>query len=314
MKIRDIRYVVYQVTDLEKTRAFVSDFGLTRVDAPGPTTYFRGVSSSPFIYAAEQAAVPRLKAIGIEVETAADLELATSIEGASAIHPLDRPGDGLCVDIMMPGGFKLELLHGVAHSPELPTRPPLAINEARRKTRINSPQRLPREPAHAIRLGHVVLAVTDAIATRDWLVKNLGMIVSDSLLVPGSKDEYVGFFMRFDRGATPSDHHSLLITQGERNGVHHISFEMEDMDAVYMGHEWMKQQGYEHHWGVGRHVLGSQVFDYWWDPDGFRLEHYADGDLFDNTVEASTVEATNDQLWIWGPEVPETFFKDTSRS
>jgi hypothetical protein len=27
-------------------------------------------------------------------------------------------------------------------------------------------------------------------------------------------------------------------------------------------------------------VLGSQIFDYWFDPFGFRLEHWTDGDLF----------------------------------
>jgi len=31
-----------------------------------------------------------------------------------------------------------------------------------------------------------------------------------------------------------------------------------------MGHEYMRSQGsYKHIWGIGRHVLGSQVFDYW---------------------------------------------------
>ena len=33
-------------------------------------------------------------------------------------------------------------------------------------------------------------------------------------------------------------------------------------------------------WGVGRHIMGSQVFDYWKDPFGNELEHWTDGDLF----------------------------------
>jgi len=39
--------------------------------------------------------------------------------------------------------------------------------------------------------------------------------------------------------------------------------------------------GLEEHEGVGRHLLGSQIFDYWRDPWGQKHEHYADGDLFD---------------------------------
>ena len=46
-----------------------------------------------------------------------------------------------------------------------------------------------------------------------------------------------------------------------------------------MGHDYLKQFGkYEHMWGIGRHVLGSQVYDYWADPWGHVHEHWADSD------------------------------------
>ncbi|KAH7201334.1 putative oxidoreductase [Fusarium oxysporum] len=32
-------------------------------------------------------------------------------------------------------------------------------------------------------------------------------------------------------------------------------------------------------WGVGRHILGPQIFDYCRDPSEFIIEHYTDGDL-----------------------------------
>lgn len=32
-------------------------------------------------------------------------------------------------------------------------------------------------------------------------------------------------------------------------------------------------------WGVSRYILGSEIFDYWWDTTGSMIEHYADGDL-----------------------------------
>ncbi len=37
--------------------------------------------------------------------------------------------------------------------------------------------------------------------------------------------------------------------------------------------------------GIGRHIQGSQLFDYWRDPDGFLVEHFADGDMFDDSLE-----------------------------
>jgi len=36
---------------------------------------------------------------------------------------------------------------------------------------------------------------------------------------------------------------------------------------------------------IGRHIQGSQLFDYRRDPDGFPVEHFAGGDVFDSTLE-----------------------------
>lgn len=313
IKVHDVKYVVYGVSDLARTKAFMEDFGLTAVDAPNSELYLRGASAHPYLYTARQSDEPALQAIGMQLASEEDLQRAAKIEGASRIRALDRPGGGSCVDVTMPGGLRLELVHGVKDVPELPVAPPLPMNHGYAKSRFNKPQRPKRARCEVLRLGHVALGLPDPVAARDWAMKNLGMIVSDEMLVPGETDKYIGFFMRCDLGSTPSDHHTFLIAQGERAGAHHISFELQDIDSVYMGHEWLKTHGHEAHWGVGRHVLGSQVFDYWWDPDGFRIEHYADGDLYDNTVPATTVEGTNEQLWTWGPDVPATFFQQTRR-
>jgi hypothetical protein len=64
--------------------------------------------------------------------------------------------------------------------------------------------------------------------------------------------------------------------------VHHTSYEIEDFETRLLGHKWLAQKGYESVWGVGRHALGSQIFDYWKDPRGFKIEHYADGDAVNN--------------------------------
>ncbi len=63
-------------------------------------------------------------------------------------------------------------------------------------------------------------------------------------------------------------------TAGPKFHVHHSSFEVHDFDIQSLGHQWLRDKGYDLVWGVGRHVLGSQIFDYWWDRSGFVLEHY----------------------------------------
>jgi len=64
-------------------------------------------------------------------------------------------------------------------------------------------------------------------------------------------------------------------------GFEHAAFEVEDFDALMTGHAHLRGAGWTHHQGVGRHVLGSQIFDYWRDPWGHVVEHFTDGDLLD---------------------------------
>ncbi len=71
---------------------------------------------------------------------------------------------------------------------------------------------------------------------------------------------------------------------------------------------------------VGRHVMGSQVFDYWSDASDdenwgrgkekrFILEHYVDVDLVNETTEAHWQAAAPGNLHVWGPEVPGGFMR-----
>lgn len=44
---------------------------------------------------------------------------------------------------------------------------------------------------------------------------------------------------------------------------HHCSFEVNDFDSEHVGHEHLLSKGWTNVWGIGRHLLGSQIFDYW---------------------------------------------------
>ncbi|PRC49164.1 2,3-dihydroxybiphenyl 1,2-dioxygenase, partial [Mycobacterium sp. ITM-2017-0098] len=67
------------------------------------------------------------------------------------------------------------------------------------------------------------------------------------------------------------------------------------------------ERGYHRSWGIGRHIQGSQIFDYWRDPDGLLVEHFADGDMFDNTLEPGWAPFTATGLAQWGPPVTKDF-------
>ncbi len=89
----------------------------------------------------------------------------------------------------------------------------------------------------------------------------------------------------------------------------HAAFEVPDLDDIGMGGEILREQGFRRAWGIGRHILGSQIFDYWFGPDGRKFEHFADGDLFDAARPTRYHAMSTAGLAQWGPPVTSTFLR-----
>ncbi len=304
VKVNDVAYVRYGVSDLDKTEKFFSDFGLVRVSRSDNLLLMRGTGARPYCYVAEKSDKPGFRAIGLT--TNEDLREATKIEGASGVENLDWTGGGQRVRVTSPAGVNYEIVSGIALAKALPLRPALVLNPGSSKPRQNKTQRPPRGAAEIIRLGHCALNVPDTMGEIAWVTKNFGMLVSDYLTDPETKQP-IAAFLRMDRGSEATDHHSIAIFPSEKTNIHHCSFEIEDLDALYLGNAHLLQNGHQHHWGIGRHVLGSQLFDYWFDPDGNRIEHYTDGDVMDVTHVPGYVEATEESLSAWAPPLPAGF-------
>ena len=111
-------------------------------------------------------------------------------------------------------------------------------------------------------------------------------------------------FARCDRGPDAADHHTLLLLAMGEAKLGHVAWEVADLDDLMVGHDRLTQIGARHYWGIGRHVLGGQVFDYWKDPFGFTVEHWTDGDLFDARVPAEAHHLMVGAANQWGPPPP----------
>jgi hypothetical protein len=97
----------------------------------------------------------------------------------------------------------------------------------------------------------------------------------------------------------------------DKPGVHHCSFEVEDLDAVMAGHDYLRARGYTHDCGVGRHLLGSQIFDYWRDPFGYVHEHWADTDRLDASAPAHRWDVAEGMVTQWGEPTPQAMREAT---
>ncbi|KAL3433959.1 Glyoxalase/Bleomycin resistance protein/Dihydroxybiphenyl dioxygenase [Aspergillus tetrazonus] len=108
-----------------------------------------------------------------------------------------------------------------------------------------------------------------------------------------------------------TDHHTFFLQRApstvRKTYVHHTTFEVADFDTQLMGHHYLAKKGWKSVWGVWRHILGSQIFDYWYDSSKSKIEHYADGDVVnrDNPTRREPVGP----LSVWGPELPSDFWE-----
>jgi catechol 2,3-dioxygenase-like lactoylglutathione lyase family enzyme len=308
-KAIDIAYVVYQVKDLDRMQSFMEDFGLVTAARSAEQLCMRGAGISPVIHVTRKGADNRFLGGALQMASRNDLEALAKLPGSSAVEAItDLPGGGWRVRMTTPDGVALDAVWGQAIAPPLALRDAHAFNAATAKRRLNVSVRPKREPGLVLRLGHFVLRAADHARTKAWFQERFGLIDTDYLCVPGNENRVIGTFVRFDCGSRPVDHHSMLITQSAQPGVHHCSFEMQDIDAVFGAHDYLLAKGYRLECGVGRHLVGSQIFDYWRDPFDFRVEHYTDGDVADDRYEPVRYAVAADDTTQWGPQPPKTFF------
>ena len=305
VKANRLAHLIFERPDLTLAERFLTDFGLLTAHKSFDTLYMRGTGPAAYCYRVHRAAKARFVGFGLSVATGTDLLKASQIEGASQITRCKHPGGGDAVQFTDPSGFLVEVVYGRADAPLLERRPPLTLNDGDPPKRVNAPQRPPAKPPEIIKLGHVVIEAPDYQKTCEWYTKNFGFIPSDVQVLPDGSP--VVTFMRLDQGDRPSDHHTLAIALGFKPAYSHSAYEVTDADAVGMGQRILREHGWKHAWGIGRHILGSQIFDYWHDPWEDKHEHYCDGDMFTAEKKMGIEWASADAMAQWGQRMPASF-------
>jgi catechol 2,3-dioxygenase-like lactoylglutathione lyase family enzyme len=302
IKIQDVAYVRFNAPDLDEMEAFLVDFGMIRAVRTSDTLYMRGLDEDSFLHVTHRGE-PGFLAAGFEAASMEDLETVAREENAS-LDRLDGPGGGSVVRLSDPNGFNIEVVSGRVRIPRIEVAA-AGTNDAHETPRLNARKRLAKGPSHVKRLGHCVLNVNNFRESEAWYKSRFGLITSDEINL-GSPEQVLGAFLRCDRGSIPSDHHTLFLMGTGKPGFNHAAYEVADFDDLMCGHDWLKQKRRQHEWGVGRHLLGSQIFDYWRDPWSHTLEHWTDGDLLDAQWGSRVSSIQEVVATQWGPSPPRT--------
>ncbi len=278
-KVTDIAYARLQSPSLDEAEEFLVNFGMKRAERTRDTLYMRGTDPDHHIHVTHLGP-PKFRGFAFSVESEDDLKRFAKAPGASGIEHIDEPGGGMRVRVSDPHGYQMEVVCGMATLPPLPTRRNIVNTGDQKLRRAGELMRLPRGPsrgeAHRSRRHDGAgRGAGDQVVSRDVRPRLLRRGLCRDRRTTSSPPSTAATAARPMSTITSSS-----ASPGPKVGLNHISFEVQSIDDVMLGHEHLKQAGkYKQVWGIGRHVLGSQVFDYWQDPWGRVHEHWTDTDI-----------------------------------
>ncbi len=306
VKVTDLAYGRLQSPSLDEAEEFLTHFGMVRSERTPSALYMRGTDPAHHLHVTH---IGPSKFIGLAfyVESESDLKKLAKAPGASGIENLDEPGGGKRVRIADPHGYDIEVIHGQRAPAALAVRKHVVNWGDDKLRRAGRLMRLDRGPSQVKRIAHAVLMTQGAKEKIKWYREMFGFLPSDEVYA-GAKDNVIASFNRCDRGETYVDHHTFLCFECPNTGLNHLSFEVSSYDDLMLGHEHLKNASkYEHVWGIGRHLLGSQIFDYWKDPWERVHEHWTDTDVLNARTPPNLHSAEEGLASQWGSRPPEAF-------
>jgi catechol 2,3-dioxygenase-like lactoylglutathione lyase family enzyme len=280
MAVHRLTSIVLGVPDPPQVADFYRDFGLQ-----GDNDDLASERGGEQLHL-ESTSQRALLELGVGVDDVADLD-AIETRVRQLGHEVQRQSSELRVT--MPG---TTTRISVTAAPRLASE--VVSTLERDERRSQSIEETDVVPGH---LGHVVLSSTDSLAGIDLLTIGLGFAVSDRV-------GRMGAFL-----SCSDEHHNIFVNQSPVAFMHHAAWSVESVDDIGMGAtRIIKLYPDSNVWGLGRHLVGSNVFWYLKDPAGNFCEYYSDMDRLDRSWEPKQY-SSKDSLYCWGMEPPEQFIR-----
>lgn len=299
IRVDDVAFPRFRAPDLDEMERFLHTFGMHTSARTADALYSRGSDGDHHVHVTHLGE-PAFLGLAFRA-TRADLDTLAAATG-TAVEENHEPGGGAVVHLHDPDGRVVDVVADLAPLEPIEVRGHAPLNLGTERTRVDVLQRVPTGPSQVKRFGHAAIKTTSLAALAAWYADTLGLLTSDDVYLE-TPEAPLGRFLRCDRGDQPADHHALLIMEVGEVKLGHCAWEVADFDDLMAGHHHLLADERRHYWGVGRHVLGGQVFDYWKDPLGFTVEHWTDADLLTATVPAGTRNLF-EPINQWGPDAP----------
>ena len=292
MALHGLASVTIGVPDVDATRAYYTEFGLT----PQPGGWLSSTEGGRQLQLVQRPHRQLVEMV-IRAEDHDDLaRIAGSLECLGIPVELDPTAGRLTAIEPVVGTRVIVRISEPLVQQEFPRAP------------VNGPGRIERSghraagvlrtgPVRPHRLGHAVLGTTNLAASKAFFVEGLGFKVSDYISDKGA-------FLRCS-----TEHHNVLVLAAPVNFLHHTSWQVSDVDEIGRGASQMLEAHPERHvWGLGRHHAGSNFFWYLKDPAGNFSEYFSDMDcnLEDQLWKPEVFEGKQG-LFNWGPPPPPSF-------
>jgi catechol 2,3-dioxygenase len=259
-RISALHSVELGVPDVASTAKFFTEtWGLTQAAADNGSLYLRGTGPNHHIVALHPRPRPELLRINLATADKSAVDaLGGKVKAAGIGAGIDQVGDPAALE--RPGGgygFAFKDVEGrnLAVVAEIETHADTADLSDR-----------PRK------LSHVVLNSDATDDTIGFFTGVLGFTLVDQTKMLN--------FLRCN-----SDHHTIAFANGGGAGLHHVAYELPDIESLMLGVGRMRDSGWNVDWGVGRHGPGNNVFSYFVGPDDMVIEYTAEVMQVDETYQ-----------------------------
>ena len=291
--IHSLNHFALGVANLEESAKFMRAFGL-RVHEQGSELHVRASASEHVWLKVVQRAKPSFEFLSVGCYAEDFDQIVKQCQDAGAV-PAEPHAIGTS------DGFWFRDPDGTLV--QLRVAPKMMIDEKAEMPSGNVPAGIQgaafRSQARKVaptRLAHMLLYTPEVRRSVRFYEDGLGVKVADSS----------GDMVAFTYARHGCDHHLIAFVKSTGRGMNHSSWDMSSVEDLGLGSKQMRDAGYTRQWGVGRHVLGSNYFNYVRDPFGFWWEFNCHIDYIPAGMQWDGGDHdAEDALYLWGPDIPE---------